>query len=264
MADLGSPLKIYESRIIANLAAFSGSDNIDFYVVSGARMVVTLLVTAIDPGATLSIDLQNGLDSANYLSVLTFTATAVGQQKSFTTDFNTLFRLLYSTTSGGATFKVGATVADNAGSVSIPGSLDVELVDDSGNRLVINPDGSLPVTAGSPTPQIEINTYNEITGVAAASLTTITTYTAPIGKVTYLQRIDASGDNVGTYEVYVNSTRVGRKRTYFTYYNTDFVYLGGDEPGMKLSVGDVITLKVLHNSIADGDFEARIQALVVG
>ena len=50
-----------------------------------------------------------------------------------------------------------------------------------------------------------ISTYAEISSVAAASLTTIVSYTAPVGKVTFLQRASAGGDNIATYQVEINT-----------------------------------------------------------
>lgn len=110
-----------------------------------------------------------------------------------------------------------------------------------------------------------VNTYTEASSVPASVLTTIGTFTAPVGKTTFLQRISAGGENIATFQVEVNGSKLEKRRTYFSGdLTTDFVFGGFSESGYPLTVGDVVTVKVIHERPFSGDFESKIQALQVG
>lgn len=103
------------------------------------------------------------------------------------------------------------------------------------------------------TPQDQINTYAEVSSVASATLTTIVSYTVPIGKIFYLNLAELSGSNIAEVFVTVNNVTIAKKRTYFTDYNAEFLFFGNAQ-----AAGDVVAVKIEHNRALVGDFEARI------
>jgi len=122
-------------------------------------------------------------------------------------------------------------------------------------NVVTVPDDNIVIT----------NTFNEVSAVVSSVLTTITTYTAPIGSDTFLQRVSAGGNNVATYQVDINGVTLDKRRTYFgAPLTTDFIFGGFSESGYTLAQGDVITVRVIHSRPVVGDFESRIQVLQIG
>ena len=110
-----------------------------------------------------------------------------------------------------------------------------------------------------------VNTFNEISSVIKDTLTTIVTYTAPVGKVSFLQYATAGGDNIATYQVEINGTVESKRRTYFgAPLTTDFQFYSTAEAGIELSVGDVVRIRVEHGRPTVGDFEGNIQILEIG
>ena len=96
--------------------------------------------------------------------------------------------------------------------------------------------------------------YNEILSVASGVLTTIITYTAPVGKTTYLGGIDISGTNIAAFVINLNATPIAKKYTYFGGgLNVSFPFAD-----LSLNVGDVVTATVLHSRPTLGNFNASI------
>lgn len=136
---------------------------------------------------------------------------------------------------------------------------NVTIQDDDGDELAINPDGSLNVVVQTTAGETVISEYNEVSSVATGANTDIVTYTAPPGVVTYLSKIDFSGDNIAKFSVDLNGTVIDKQRTYFGGdLNGTFNYANGSR-GLLLSPGDVVTLKVIHARPSAGDFNGRIQ-----
>lgn len=167
--------------------------------------------------------------------------------------------------------RVDASVSVVLGTVEVvidAANDSIKIGDGDGDFLDINPDGSINVNIVSTgVTRNTINTYNEITSIASGSETTISTYTAPVGKTTYITRIEATGTNIAQYQVYKNLSVISKFYTNFgSDLSTTFEYMTGigDFPGLKVNVGDVITIKVLHSRAAAGDFAARIQSIEVG
>lgn len=138
-------------------------------------------------------------------------------------------------------------------------------ISDGTNQLVINPDGSINIIYDpSDSPVAPVNTFNDVTAVPASVDTTVTTYTAPVAKTTYLQKVTASGTNIAKYEVKVNGVVIDRKRTFFSGpFDVEFEFSNEVNNGYPLSVGDVVTLVVNHNRGSTGDFESRIQSIEI-
>lgn len=140
---------------------------------------------------------------------------------------------------------------------------NIAIHDSAGNELNINPDGSINVNITTSNPGEVKSFYNEALAVASGILTTVDTYTAPVGKLTYLQFVEYSGSNIAEYTVLINATIIAKKRTYFGSElngEIEFVKTG---TGLPLAVGDVVTIKVIHNRPVQGDFNGRIQVIEV-
>jgi len=96
-------------------------------------------------------------------------------------------------------------------------------------------------------------------------LTTIVSYTAPVGKTSYLQFASAGGSNIATYQIEVDGSIEEKRRTYFgSPLTTDFQFYSTSEAGLELSVGDVVRIRVEHGRPQVGDFEGKIQILEIG
>lgn len=140
---------------------------------------------------------------------------------------------------------------------------NIAIHDSQGDELAINPDGSINVSVTSSNPGTIKSFYNEVTSVATAILTPINTYTAPVGKISYLQQVEISGTNIAEYTIEINSIIKAKKRTYFgSNLDIEFIFALGSI-GLPLIVGDIITIKVIHNRPNLGDFDARIQVVEI-
>lgn len=109
-----------------------------------------------------------------------------------------------------------------------------------------------------------VSSFNEITSVPSAALTTIITYTVPGSTSAQLIRAELSGTNIATYNFYVNSVLSGKKRTYFSGgldTTFDFIEDNLTQNGLPLNSGDIVEIKVIHSRPMVGTFDARIQAI---
>jgi hypothetical protein len=142
-----------------------------------------------------------------------------------------------------------------------PGNLHSSVrISDGIDELAINPDGSINVVIPPGAGGIPVNEFNEIASVLAGVLTTILTYTVPAPYGGSLFRVEVGGNNVATYEVWINGTVEARVRTWFGTSLTQVCEFSSGASGFQLFTGDVIEVKVLHNRPYVGDFEARLQA----
>ncbi len=126
----------------------------------------------------------------------------------------------------------------------------VEVENDSSNPIPV----FITESSGDPI----INVFAEVSSIAAALETTVLTYTVPVGKTLNLDRIDGSGENVARYDIYIDSVREARKRSWWTAFNVCFEF-----HKIELVAGQVLEMKVLHNSSAVGDFEGRLVGLLI-
>jgi hypothetical protein len=141
------------------------------------------------------------------------------------------------------------------------------IITDGTDNLNVNPDGSINViiTGGSTTSinYTSIYNFNEINSVTSNSLTLLQTYTVPVGKKGYLQRVDFSGENIAKYIIKLNGSTLDIKRTYFgNQLNGEFNFIDSNDLGMNLNAGDVIETYVIHTRPSLISFEARIQVLL--
>lgn len=139
---------------------------------------------------------------------------------------------------------------------------NIAIHDAQGHELNINPDGSVNVVLTAGNPGDLKSFYNEVTA-AASILTTVQTYTAPVGKTTFIQKIEVSGTNIAEYSILINAVIQDKKRTYFSGdLNLAFVF-AETGTGYPLTVGDVVTVKVIHLRPTIGDFNSRIQVVEI-
>lgn len=140
---------------------------------------------------------------------------------------------------------------------------DVGIKDSDGDELQVNPDGSLNVNVVSGTLSAKVKfAYNEVTSVAMGVPTTIVTYVAAVGKITYLQLLHLAGTNKGTFEVKINGVVVDKSYTYYLTFETSFDFAGSAQ-GFLLDEGDIVSCVVTHSSLDVADFSGRIQVVEV-
>jgi len=156
------------------------------------------------------------------------------------------------------------------GQAPMSGSEPVVIASDQSTVKVnlTDPGGVSVGTLGNPifvdiaanTPRTSINQYNEVFAVVSGILTTIVTYTVPVGKTNALERVSVSGENIALYTVLINGTIIDSQRTYFGgELNAQFEYMSTGNFGTVLNAGDIVSVKVLHNRPSAANFEGRIQ-----
>lgn len=113
--------------------------------------------------------------------------------------------------------------------------------------------------SGSGTTLSIYSNFNQVTSVASGVLTTILSYTVPVGLTSYMGFIEATGTNIAQFQVSINSTVNAIQRTYFGgELNTSFNYNFGSQNGYVLNAGDTVLVQVIHTRPNVGDFEARL------
>jgi hypothetical protein len=149
----------------------------------------------------------------------------------------------------------------------VDSDLDLRVgVSDGNNKLKVNPDGTINVNVVPSTNPDNIvkNTFGTASAVVGGVTTNIVTYTVPIGKTAILQRSVASGENIGTFTLSVNSNVESVLRTYYAGpFNVTFEFITGQENGLLLNSGDVVTVTILHNRPFTGNFDGRIQVFEI-
>lgn len=134
---------------------------------------------------------------------------------------------------------------------------NVTIQDDDGDELGINSDGSINVNViNSPDDPGLFIVHNEISSVAAGVETAVITITAL--SAIRVSKIDVSGDNVALFRVKVNGITIDDKRSYWgSGFNESFAF-EPFESGLKLPIGDILTVTVIHNRPMPGSFEATV------
>lgn len=133
-------------------------------------------------------------------------------------------------------------------------------INDGTNDLKVNPDGSINVVIPPGAGGIPVNEFNQVSSVVANALTDVLTYTVPSPYKGILYRIEVGGNNVATYELYINGNIEGRIRTWFGTSLTQVMEFSSGASGFELNTGDVVKIRVIHARPYVGDFEARLQA----
>jgi len=159
---------------------------------------------------------------------------------------------------------------DNPIPVQFDGTIEASVVEikgsPSGDLLNVNADGSINVNiVETPvTGQTVRSIYNQVLTVAANATVTLVAYTVPIGYTAILERANASGDNIGRYDILYNSALFDTRRTMFgSDLTTDFDYTTGTSNGLALNSGDVVIIQVTNPRPNAAAFNARIQVLEI-
>ena len=166
-----------------------------------------------------------------------------------------------------ATVSVGDVYVQLTDKDNVPNPGDVHdsvRIGDGTDELAINPDGSINVKVESSSESIE-SIYDEETLVPSGSTVVVTSYTVLPGFITFLQKVDVSGNNIAQYDLLVNSIRIDRRRTWFNGGGLDTTFAFADDPvgGLQLNVGDIIEVIAYNFRPDPGDFNARIQVVKV-
>ena len=140
---------------------------------------------------------------------------------------------------------------------------DVSIVE-GGNTMTVNADGSINVIVEAvPSPNSSvISTYNEVLAVASNATTQIVSYTVPPAMRAILQRAPFSGENIGKYDLLINTVKQDTARTMFGGDLTGtFNFISGNDSGLLLNAGDIISVQVMNPRPSSANYEARIQVL---
>lgn len=124
--------KLFDQSVLVPLDTYGpGIETFDFKVFSGSRILTTLFVKSIDPGATVSIEVLNNFSVdgiATWDSILTFSSNTAGYSKRILTDFNKFFQYKITVINGSVEFALAISVFDNAMTTQIENvQIDVQL-----------------------------------------------------------------------------------------------------------------------------------------
>lgn len=192
---------------------------------------------------------------------------AVTTIKSFNSDFQA------EVTSDNALKVAGNVTANNSsvGPTGDPIPSDATLIageDPNGNlsALQLNSNGELKV-AGLPvfdTQDVFVG-FNEVSGIAVGIETTINTYVAPMGKISYLLSILNSGENRGEFRIYNNGVLFDKQYTNVTQLTASFDYKtgSGSVPGMVIQQGNTITVAAINSGNSSAGYNSRFLILEV-
>lgn len=158
-------IQLFENQVVLTGAGTTGLQEQDVHVVSGSRLLVSLLVTALDGGASVTLAIKNTFESDNgYETIDTIVATGVGRTKKIYSDFHNLFQFAVTVTGGNASYKVGIAMADNAMTTRIENAvIEVELdaATDSVTVAAITGPVALPTGASTEAKQDVGNAFLE-------------------------------------------------------------------------------------------------------
>jgi hypothetical protein len=126
--------KLFDQSVLVPLDTYGpGIETFDFKVFSGSRILTTLFVKSIDPGASVSIEVLNNFSVdgiATWDSILSFSSNTLGHTKRIITDFNKFFQYKITITGGDVEFAIAISVFDNAATTVIENAeIDVNLSD---------------------------------------------------------------------------------------------------------------------------------------
>ena len=133
-------------------------------------------------------------------------------------------------------------------------------IGDGVDELKVNPDGSINVVSSGNSGVVETE-FDEINAVASGSEEEVVSFTAPVGKITNLNKIDYSGDNIAKFTVKINGVVEDIQRTYFGNSLNGTFDFGNGFKGLDLIPGDEVKLYVIHSRPSAGSFSGRIQTI---
>lgn len=253
-------LGLWKTNVLFPVKLYTGNNEIDFTVLEGSRMVVSIGVIEIDPGTNISLKMSNSFSyEVPYQQLKEILINSIGEKKVIITDFFNFFKFDLSVIGGNAKLAIGVHIHDNA--------IDPAKIWDGEDTLGINGDGSIDVNIINSVSSKEniVEVYDEINDVLKDIESTILTYIAPVSKKSYLQFIEASGGNIAKFWIEINDIKKRTKRTYFGgQLNVVFQYGSSSESGLKINEGDIVKLKVEHYRPEPCMFEGSLQVLEIG
>lgn len=145
---------------------------------------------------------------------------------------------------------------DSVQLVDIAYPLKLRATDDEGNSydqiFAIYVQEMPPVT---PTNFVgELNLYEEDSIVAVGNTVTLIDYTVPSDRGLRFRIAEVFGDNMGAFELLIDGQRVGFKKTYYTYYETEF-----EMENFEVLPDQNIKIKATNRGSDTAFFNARIR-----
>jgi hypothetical protein len=146
--------KLYDQSVLAPLDLYTpGIETFDFKVFSGSRILTTLFVKSIDPGASVSIEVLNSfsVDSvATWDSILSFSSNTLGHTKRIITDFNKFFQYRITVAGGSVEFAIAISVFDNSDSVPLENDSSGLIVDNASPTIIYIGEGTYGASTSEP------------------------------------------------------------------------------------------------------------------
>lgn len=157
----------------------------------------------------------------------------------------------------GVNTNLAPTSSTQIGGVDINGDLQSALIGSNG-RLLVDSGQIFGIQ------DLKI-LFNEVSSIAIGSETVINTYTAPLGKISYLLSILNSGENRAQYNIYNTASLFDRQYSNVTNLTTIFDYKTGSSsvPGMVISPGNIITVAVVNAGTSISNYNSRFMILEV-
>lgn len=131
-------------------------------------------------------------------------------------------------------------------SVAIGDGTTLAFVDPSTRALLVTLDSTNLTTK---------NIFNEIDNIPNGVTSIISTYTAIVN--TKLLSCDFGGTNVAAFSLYIGVTLSAKKYTFFQNLNERFDF----KDGLPITLGDIITVEVIHNRPDPGTFNVNMLIL---
>ena len=140
---------------------------------------------------------------------------------------------------------------------------DVSLHDANGNPYTVTNPLPIFITSAPASTSLDHYYFHEVTAIAASTLTTVLTYSVPVGFNYHLMRFTYDGENIAKYEVYVNGDILDRARTHFgAALSGQFDFSISQEKGILFPENTILQLKVIHYRPSLSSFSSRIQGIL--
>jgi len=140
--------------------------------------------------------------------------------------------------------------------IDIAYPLKLRAKDDDGNTY----DQVFAIYVQDPAPPVagdfvgELNLFEEDLAVGATTEVTLIDYTVPVSRGLRLRLAECFGCNMGMFEVLIDDIRIGRKGTYYTYYETAF-----DFENFEIKAGQNIKIKATNRGPNTAEFNTRLR-----
>ena len=127
-----------------------------------------------------------------------------------------------------------------------------------GPQVIPGGGGGLTPPGNTPSPDETKGFYNEVTGIAALTLTDVLTWVVPTSPTIHLLMIEFGGCNIADYFLEIGGTQAAKGITYFGGKMTGVWDFRNQTGGKPLAGASTLKVKVEHCRPDLGDFFARI------